>query len=837
MPISAYAERELARARRLNTLGQWSASRGRLTGAVDRLGGASGVGELELLGRVLVTRALPDLHLDGPGAAQRTLGEARRAAAAAGSQYVVALALVQEGTIAMYRGDWSAGLAALERVEESDLRSPAEVLAVLLNRGLASITLRRPAAGRRDLHAALKLAVQQDWPEVEFKARHNLGCLEFFVGHLPDAIRIMQEADEMPVRVDRLQSRRDIAAALLEVGLVDPATQLLRTALRSAQGRRLRLDEGNIRLDLVGAHLLVGDLRGAARDAAAATRAFRMYGDERLAAHADLMRIAVDLVRGRDREAPDPALLDAPTTAGRMATRLTAEVMLDRGEPDAAVRLLGGLAGFPPEGVGAVMHEHLLRARVAAGNNDRAAQEREFRSAARRLARMQGSTASLEARAALSVHGARLARFNVSEAMRHGRPAEVFRAVERWRAATQRLPAVHPHPDPEVATAVSCLRQLRRDLRAGEDSPTLRAEIGSMEARLTRRLWTSDPVGVASAVSPAAYPAVRARLKSCETTLLYYFRHDDANHLLTTGPHGSAVIRLPDDGEPAALAGRLGADLWARAHAGHDPKLTAAIDRGIARTVLRLDAMLLPKDRLALTGSVLVAPTRALGSLPWGMLPGLAERSVVVAPSVSRWCSMSESADDVRSAAILLGPRIRHGSAEIRDVADVWRAGGRHIDSDPAATTASLLDAFARAEMVHVAAHGVHAQQSPLFSHLELHDGPLFAHELTGGRRVPQHVVLSACDLGRSRVGPGDEPLGLAAALLGLGVRSVLAAAGPLDDEVAARVMVSYHRGLAAGLPAAESLRLTRADVAGAQILNVYGADWAVTTQRGRGTR
>ena len=92
---------------------------------------------------------------------------------------------------------------------------------------------------------------------------------------------------------------------------------------------------------------------------------------------------------------------------------------------------------------------------------------------------------------------------------------------------------------------------------------------------------------------------------------------------------------------------------------------------------------------------------------------------------------------------------------------------------------------------------------------------------------------------------PGDEPLGLAAALLGVGVRSVLAAAGPVDDELAASVMTTYHERLVAGESSAQSLRTARTKHPGAAIFTVYGADWSARAatdgrvpdlRRGRGT-
>ena len=116
------------------------------------------------------------------------------------------------------------------------------------------------------------------------------------------------------------------------------------------------------------------------------------------------------------------------------------------------------------------------------------------------------------------------------------------------------------------------------------------------------------------------------------------------------------------------------------------------------------------------------------------------------------------------------------------------------------------LEVAGRSEVFHVAAHGVHEPQSPLFSHLVMSDGPLFGYELQGLARVPRHVVLSACELGCAETRPGDERLGMTAALLAAGVGSVVAGVARVDDEVSARVAVAHHHGLAAGLSPAQAL-------------------------------
>jgi CHAT domain-containing protein len=64
---------------------------------------------------------------------------------------------------------------------------------------------------------------------------------------------------------------------------------------------------------------------------------------------------------------------------------------------------------------------------------------------------------------------------------------------------------------------------------------------------------------------------------------------------------------------------------------------------------------------------------------------------------------------------------------------------------------------MAQADLVHVAAHGTHQADSPLFSSLRLADGPVFAHELDADTVRASHVVLSACEVGRSRFAPATR--------------------------------------------------------------------------------
>ena len=86
-----------------------------------------------------------------------------------------------------------------------------------------------------------------------------------------------------------------------------------------------------------------------------------------------------------------------------------------------------------------------------------------------------------------------------------------------------------------------------------------------------------------------------------------------------------------------------------------------------------------------------------------------------------------------------------------------------------AATVDATLRALDGAPLAHLAAHGYHDRENVLFSRLDLADGPLMAYDVQRLSHAPAHVVLSACDVGRTVVRPGDEILGFTAALLHMG--------------------------------------------------------------------
>lgn len=118
----------------------------------------------------------------------------------------------------------------------------------------------------------------------------------------------------------------------------------------------------------------------------------------------------------------------------------------------------------------------------------------------------------------------------------------------------------------------------------------------------------------------------------------------------------------------------------------------------------------------------------------------------------------------------------------------------------------------AETDLLHIAAHGRHAVDNPLFSGFELADGILFGYDVDLIPRVPATVILSACELGRSSVRWGEEALGMTRVWLHAGAECVIAAPVVVPDDVAGELLAAVHTGLAEGAAPAAALAKAAAD-------------------------
>jgi CHAT domain-containing protein len=238
-------------------------------------------------------------------------------------------------------------------------------------------------------------------------------------------------------------------------------------------------------------------------------------------------------------------------------------------------------------------------------------------------------------------------------------------------------------------------------------------------------------------------------------------------------------------------------------------RLARAVDAATRRDARLLSAAVLdPLLRQIGDRDLVVVPTGALITVPWPMLPGTAGRALTVAPSASSWHTargalLRRPAGPTRTL-LVAGPGIERGGSEVDAIAAL--AGAATVLTGARATASATLAALPGADIAHLAAHGHHHADNPLFSELRLTDGPLMGYDLQQLPRTPPMVVLSSCDLGLHHTRPGDESIGMASALLSAGTSTVVASVCRVADETAMNVMTAYHKRLAAGHAPAAAL-------------------------------
>lgn len=768
--------------------------------------------ELDLRVRVQVSTSWVVFEDEGLQPALRALIRPRSAARRAGRHDLVASCAVQIGTLHARAGDLPAAWRALRNVHDDDL-SPPDRMRMLLNRGTIASELRRFGDAVRDLTRTAELADQLDVAPIEFMARHNLGWVQFLRSDLPAALQAMHDANELPVDLDRSVAQLDRARVLLEAGLCRDARELLLLA-RADQHSGQQIAE--VDLDLARCALLAGELDEAWQRAHQAAGTFSQRGEP--AWH---RRAALIALLARPTMSDAEALWDeASATGDHWVGPHAAAVVLgatSNGSPAAAeiVAATRQLARSPI--LSRRLAGLLALAQSAAAAGDHARARLLLRRASQSLLQGQMGLASLDLRSAAALHGEAAAALDLDIAARGAgsrRADAMIQSSERWRAATRPTPKVRPATDPRVATAASQLRRLRAELPSGGggSADALRA-VTAAERELRSLTW-----GARTPVPPTATTlstaALRRAAAEAGVTLVVALRRGDELSAAVVTPDQTRLVCLGSATTVSSLVELVHADLTARASLGPGHPMAAVVQASlVARLDALAEAVVSPLGEV--DGPVVVVPSRILAGVPWLALPPWRGRPVTVAPTAASWALGGRVVRHPR-VSVLTGPDLPCAALEAATVSACW----------PAASSAGLVEALGRDDLVHVAAHGEHRHGNPLFSSLRLAEGQVVAHELEGVPLRASHVVLSACEVGRSTHRPGDQPLGLTATLLSSGVACVVAPVAPVSDELAAQVMGDYHAALSGGADAATALARATSGDAAAGAFTCFGAPW-----------
>lgn len=783
--------------------------------------------------RLLLGMAAAEFDLTGDFAlATGLLNQAAELAASAGARELQTSIHGQRGLLCLRRGDTAGALAALDLGAASlDFAPVYDQMTLLLNRGTLHLERGDLSRAVADLERCVAIAGNAGERLVEFKARHNLGYAEFLAGRLPRALAVLDAAERVNPGDPSPIAMLDRARVLREAGLVRDADSLL------AQAGEL-LEHARLVQDLAESELARGEcalVEGRPRESRAlATRALRRFvrrGNVRWQRRAELLVLRCDRALAESR--PGRARLGAlravagradelaracraegrrelARTAGllaldaRLGTGMLLTDALEEGHERAgATRLV------PSDPLERRLQTHEVRARAALNAGSRPRALTEVRRGLAELGSYQQALGSLDLRTASAVHGAALARLGLAAAWGSGRPDTVFGVVELARAVSIRLPRVVPPRDDRTADLLAELRQVEEEARARVGDPAaesqadrLRQRAAQLQRAVRARSWQVEG-REGDVVSAPSLRDVR-EVTEPDRAFVTLARHDGDWVGVVAAGGRAGLARLAEVGRVSGLVQRVRADLDALARPGLPDPIRAAVRRSLETGLDQLDALICRPLSLG-DRPVVLSCSGDLVFLPWTLLPSRRGHSTVVTPSAATWLRGARQTRPARPRITAVsGPDLRRSHDEAHAVAAVW-GDALHLGGE-AATGPAVEAALASSDLVHVAAHGVHRQDSPLFSSLRLAGGPLYAYDLDGAVGRAGCVVLSACEAGLATFRPGDESLGLTQVLLQLGVHSVVAGVARVNDDVAATSMARLHQLVRGGTDIASAL-------------------------------
>jgi tetratricopeptide (TPR) repeat protein len=706
--------------------------------------------------------------------------------------------LSQHGVLVLFSGRTAEATRELDAAIERLGDYPTLLGRAHGNRGTAHLQKNELHLARDDFERAVELLRQEGLPLEAAMGEHNLGYTQFLAGDLAAALVEMDRARKVLAPLSSVNAAvcdQDRAEVLMAAGLVAEGRAALGAAAVAYGRARLPRRQALAELTLARS-LLVTDPEAARVMARRAVRRFERDHAPAWRARAEAVAVQAELMDGRSS-----ALLDR---GGELVTDLQAEGVpweaaglrltlargqLRRGEADRAHALLSRQDLSPRAPLAVRLLGRDVRAELAGGTRGLA----HLRTGLDDLHAWQSSFGSLDLQTNVVGHGVRLAVRGLALAAGSRSDAVLFEGSERARMLASRIQPVRAPQDPQTVADLA-------ELRAGPE-PDREAEL---RRRIREQAWQRK--GSGEVADPVSLPDLQAGLGD-DTALAAYVVTAERIVALVVTSSGARRFELGgrerlDD----VLAGLL-PDLDMAA-TELPAQLAASVRGALARRVAAVGALLVEPLLDDLGGRrVVLTPSGVLAGVPWTLLPGLVGRPVTVAQSATSWLRRSATPLRTGSAGFVAGPRVVRAEAEVHAAAAAWRQAP--VLAGPGATAAAVSELAGRVDVLHVAAHGRHSADNPLFSGLELVDGPWFGYDIDQLPDIPDVVLLSACEVGRSSVRWGEELIGMTAAWLHAGARCVVASPAAVNDEAAHDALVRVHEALAAGVAPASALAAT----------------------------
>lgn len=632
---------------------------------------------------------------------------------------------------------------------------------------------------------------------------------------------------EAPNRLSDMENPQDALAlavrrfaALSALGLIDEAQAVLAQAEAAFPDGAIQ-HRAELRALVAASRLEEDDAAAAAELALSAARLARRAGMRQLAASSALTRAKALLALGRDGQAAAAA-----RTTVRLAHQEGVAPLAHR-----ALELLGQIADA--QGRPASARRYYLSA-IAEVERQRSQVIFEFRDS---FALDRGGAherlVALEIRAGRDVDAFRIAERAKSRALADA-IAGIIEPSPRRSGAARRLARELRDARADYAAAASCASGVRD--QEAEATTAVRSEgLQALESRIRRLVAALQIVGTPDTASDATVDGAAPGVPDlpADTLLVEYFVSGGAIVRFVVddrGVSGSLLAAAVPEVERLLRSFRLNLDAVERAA----PERRISLETQARGLLGRLYQQLLgdlPLDRYR---RIVVVPHGLLHYLPFHALHDgsrylVEQLTVCYAPSAAVY-EACRARRPRGSAALVLG----HSAdgrlpATIEEARSIGELLGAQVYLEERASRRLLAEQRRGVRLVHVAAHGQFRADAPLFSHIELGDGPMTTADVYDLQLRGAVVVLSACETGRAFVGGGDELTGMTRAFLCAGASGLVVSQWRVDDAATGSLMADFYARLASGLGVASALAGAQARVAGggAPVEHTHPFFWA----------
>ena len=534
-------------------------------------------------------------------------------------------------------------------------------------------------------------------------------------------------------------------------------------------------------------------------------------------------RAQLDTALGEARKLDDQGLsLDVASVAARLS--------LDARDPKGALEILGKSDGSAPSDW--ATSDLRAQALFALGQLDDA--RREERKAIANLERERASLGFGPLRSGYLAD--RVAPYSHLVAIELARrdTASSFAAAASvpGRSLTERFGTVE-HPSPsiaaiaegerllmQVASLESQLNDLGTEAKLVERRAALRRALANSEAEYTDHLSrTADATG-ALTLRPPQLANIQSRLSSGEALIVFLSGPDHLDAFAVSRDR-IAYRSIPLGSQDLRTRVRVTRELLNHPNADAARNALADLHRFL------LDPW---KDTGVLRGvnHLVIVPHGALAALPvaalWNRSSGrfaIEDYAITTLPSVEALAKCCDGTRIDLRRTLVLAPLASELPGTRKEANAIAHAvSGAEVKLGEASTEQVAVAGLAAGRPLHVASHGSHNAQNPLFSRMVVGarqhkspstDGMLEVHEILGMSISSPLVYLSGCEtaLGRAAdnaFASSSDENSLAESFLIAGARTVVATLWRVDDASAAGIAEDFYKRLESGASPEDAL-------------------------------